>query len=69
MIFSKISQLSFKYNTFKILYINCLQERAGGGEGVVLNREITIYHKLNISRCSQSYLSSKSFPVNFISPG
>ena len=69
MIFSKISQLSFKYHTFTILYINCLQERAGGGEGVVLNREITIYHKLKISRCSQSYLFSKSFPVNFISPG
>jgi hypothetical protein len=32
-----------QYNTFAILYINCLQERVG--EGVVLNREITIYHK------------------------
>ena len=44
-------------------------EGAGGGEGVVLNREITIYHKLNISRCLQSYLFSKNFPVNFVSPG
>jgi hypothetical protein len=39
---------------FTILYINCLQERAGGGEGVVLNREITITNNLiyflNLSR-------------------
>jgi hypothetical protein len=31
---------------FTILYINCLQERAWGGEGVVLNREITITNNL-----------------------
>jgi hypothetical protein len=36
---------------------------------VVLNREITIYRKLSITQCSQSYIFSKSFPVNFISPG
>jgi hypothetical protein len=37
---------------------------AGGGEEVVLNKEMTIYHKLSITRYSQSYLLSKSFPIN-----
>ena len=58
-----------------LLYINCLQERAGGGEGVVLNREITITNNLiyflNLSSSiflSQSWLvqtSRANLPIGY----
>ena len=41
----------------------------GGGGAKKRNYDISITINMSFTWCSQSYLFSRSFPVNFISPG
>ena len=59
-----IFQIQYFHASGFYTLINCLQERAGGGEGVVLNREITITNNLiYFLNLSSSILLSQNWLV------